>query len=53
VLNNIINDNSNVGVCAFGACTWTSIRDNTIQNNGASGTNNVDISEATGIIYRP
>jgi len=53
VLNNIINDNSKVGVYAFGACTLTSIRGNTIQNNGASGTNNVDISKATGIIYRP
>ncbi len=53
ILNNIISDNSDVGVYAVGVCTWTSIRKNTIQSNGAGGTNNVDISKATGIIYRP
>lgn len=53
VLRNTISDNSEVGVYALGACTWTLIKDNTIQNNGASGTNNVDISNATGIVFRP
>jgi parallel beta-helix repeat protein len=53
VLSNLIEDNSEVGVYASGVCTGTLIRNNSIQNNGNNGSNNVDISNAVGITFKP
>jgi trimeric autotransporter adhesin len=53
VLNNSIEDNSVVGVYASGVCTGTLISGNAIENNGTNGSNNVDISNATGITFKP
>jgi hypothetical protein len=53
VVNNLIEENSVVGVYASGVCTGTLISSNAIQNNGSNGSNNVDISNATGITFKP
>jgi trimeric autotransporter adhesin len=53
VLNNLIQDNTRVGVYAVGLCTGTLIKSNTVQNNGTNGTTNIAISQATGIIFTP
>ena len=53
VLHNSIEDNSVVGVFASGGCTGTLISGNAIENNGNDGSNNVDISNASGITFRP
>jgi parallel beta-helix repeat protein len=53
VLNNTINSNDVVGVYGLGNCAGTQLITNTIQNNGAGGTNNVDLSGATGISVSP
>ena len=53
ILNNLIQDNTRVGVYAVGFCTGTLIKSNTVQNNGTNGATNIAISQATGIIFTP
>ncbi len=54
VNSNVINHNAVVGVYAVGMCTGTVVSDNVVVNNPPTGaTNNVDISQATGITYVP
>lgn len=53
ILGNSITDNSEVGIYAFGPCTGTVIRQNTVTGNGSGGTNNVDLTKSSGILYVP
>jgi len=53
VINSLIEDNSQVGVFAIGNCTGTFLKGNTIQSNGAGGTNNLNIAGSSGIIVQP
>jgi parallel beta-helix repeat protein len=53
ILNNLIQDNTRVGVYAVGFCTGTLTKSNTVQKNGTNGTTNIAISQATGIIFTP
>lgn len=53
ILNNTITDNSEVGVYAFGPCNGTEIKKNTVTGNGVGGTNNVDLTYSSGIIFVP
>lgn len=53
ILGNTITDNSEVGVYAFGPCNGTTIKKNTVTGNGPGGTNNVDLTYSSGIIFVP
>lgn len=53
VVGNSITLNSVVGLYAVGNCSNTYVWNNTITDNGAGGTNNIDVSNATGIIFGP
>ena len=53
VLNNIIQDNSIVGIYGVGTCTGTLINGNTVLSNGTGPASNVYILGATGITYVP
>lgn len=53
VIQNTITYNSVVGLFATGACNGTFVTDNLIENNGPGGTNNIDVSTATGITFGP
>ncbi len=50
---NLIEENSTVGVTAFGNCAGTRIKGNTISDNGPGGTNNVDLTNSSGILFVP
>lgn|GEM_PF-1874460 len=53
VIQNTITFNTVVGLYATGACNGTFVVNNTIENNGFGGTNNIDVSNATGITFGP
>ena len=53
IIKNSITLNTVVGLYATGACNRTFVFDNTIVNNGPGGTNNIDVSNATGITFGP
>lgn len=53
VIKSHIEDNSLVGVRAIGNCAGTYLKDNTIQNNGAGGTNNLDLAGSVGVVVQP
>lgn len=53
VIRNTITYNTVVGLFATGACNGTFVTNNTVENNGPGGTNNIDISNATGITFGP
>jgi parallel beta-helix repeat protein len=53
ILNNIVTENSEVGIYAFGPCNGTTIKGNTVTDNGSGGTNNVDLTNSKGIIFVP
>jgi parallel beta-helix repeat protein len=53
VINNELQDNTEFGIYATGACNGTSITGNTITGNGSSSGDNVDISDASGISFTP
>lgn len=53
VLNNSITGNSEVGIYAFGPCNGTTLKGNTVTGNGPGGSNNVDLTKSSGIIFIP
>lgn len=53
VIRNTITYNTVVGLFATGACNGTFVTNNTVENNGPGGTNNIDVSNATGITFGP
>ena len=53
VSNNSITFNSAVGIFAVGVCTGTVLKGNSVLNNGAGGTVNVNTASATGVTVTP
>ncbi len=52
ILGNSILDNTEFGIYAVGPCTRTVIGGNTVEGNGSTPGDNVDLSGATGIIVQ-
>lgn len=53
ILGNQINENADFGIYASGVCNGTRILRNTIQENGSSPADNVDLVESLGILFVP
>lgn len=53
VLNNRIQNNTAFGVFATGACTGTTLTDNTVTGNGADPGDDLELSASTGITVSP
>lgn len=53
VVGNFISENTGTGLLGVGNCQGTVVKNNTIEDNGAGGNDNVNISNASGILYKP
>ncbi len=53
ITGNMIKDNTQTGIIAIGNCQSTKIKYNTVEDNGAGGTDNVNLSSSSGIQFRP